>query len=73
MEYRQAEGWNMRQPEVDELRAENERLQEERAKREADFEPLLDEILRLRAAVEYQRLSIEAKVDEIERLRIRDA
>jgi len=31
-----------------ELRAEIERLQDERAKREADFEPLLDEILRLR-------------------------
>jgi hypothetical protein len=35
-----------------ELRAENERLRDERAKREADFEPLLDEILRLRAHIE---------------------
>lgn len=37
---------------IDILRTENERLQEERAKRDADFEPLLDEILRLRAHIE---------------------
>jgi chromosome segregation ATPase len=65
--------------EIMRLQAEVERLREERGKREADFEPLLNEILQLRAENENLKAELYGFVDCAEKrvwpagVRLRDA